>query len=226
MRAIILAGGEGRRLQPYTFVLPKPLVPLGQKPVLDHLLGWLHRGGVREATLAVGYLAPAIEAYFAVAKPRVKVDFLCEPRPLSTAGPLKLMEKRLRSTFLVVNGDTYTDLDLRAMLAFHRKRRAIATVATCEKRVPITLGVLDADATGRVTTFTEKPTLRYRAAMGVNIFEPEVLKFIPRGRAFGFDQLVMAMMGRGLYAYRHEGFWFDIGRPEDYQAAVAHLERQ
>ena len=226
MRAIVLAGGEGRRLQPYTFVLPKPLVPLGQRPVLDHLLEWLRRGGVHEATLAVGYLAPAIEAYFAVAKPRVKVDFLREPKPLSTAGPLKLLEKKLRSTFVVVNGDTYTDLDLRAMLAFHRKRRAIATIATCEKRIAVTLGVLDADASGRVTKFTEKPTLTYRAAMGVNIFEPEALKFIPRNRAFGFDQLVLSMLGERVFAFKHRGFWFDIGRPEDYQAAVAHLERQ
>jgi NDP-sugar pyrophosphorylase family protein len=227
MRAIVLAGGEGRRLQPYTFVLPKPLVPLGGVPVLEHLLAWLRRNGVTDVTLAVGYLAPMIEAYFAARPPKgVRIEFLREPRPLSTVGPLSLM--RLTETFLVVNGDTHTDLNLRAMLRLHRKSRAVATVAVHKRVVPVDLGVIRTDARGRMTGFTEKPTLSYVASMGVNLFEPEVLASIPAGRPMGFDALMIKLLKRRrpIQTYAHPGFWFDIGRAEDYRLAQERAERR
>lgn len=227
MKAVILAGGEGRRLQPYTFVLPKPLVPLGDKPVLEHLLDWLRDNGVNEATLAVGYLAPLIEAYFASKPPGIALDYLREPKPLSTVGPLSLLRDRLTSTFLVVNGDTHTDLNLGAMLALHKQRGAVATVAVHERAVPVDLGVIESDGDGRMTAFTEKPTLRYTAAMGVNLFEPAALAEIPDDAPMGFDALMLALLAakQPVFTYRHPGFWFDIGRAEDYQRAQERFER-
>jgi mannose-1-phosphate guanylyltransferase len=222
MRAIILAGGEGRRLQPYTFVLPKPLVPLGPRPVLEHLLGWLRDNGVTDVTIAVGYLASLIEAYFAAHPPEgLRLDYLREPRPLSTVGPLSLIRDRLTETFLVVNGDTHTDLNLSAMVALHRQRGAAATVAVHVRRVPVDLGVVDADESGRVIGFTEKPALTYTASMGVNLLEPEVLSLIPDDTPMGFDALILKLLAsaRPVYAYRHTGFWYDIGRAEDYREA-------
>lgn len=222
MRAVVLAGGEGRRLQPYTFVLPKPLVPLGNAPVLEHLLAWLAENGVTEVTLAVGYLASIIEAYFASRPPKgMALDFLREPKPLSTVGPLSLMRDRLTDTFLVVNGDTYTDLNLGAMQALHRQRKAVATVAVHVRSVKVDLGVLEADGDGRLTRFTEKPTLSYTAAMGVNLFEPEILSLIPDGVPMGFDALMLKLieLKKPVYTYRHPGFWCDIGRAEDYREA-------
>jgi NDP-sugar pyrophosphorylase family protein len=226
MRAVVLAGGEGRRLQPYTFVLPKPLVPLGGVPVLQHLLAWLRRNGVTDVTLAVGYLAPMIEAYFAARPPKgLRLEFLHEPKPLSTVGPLALVRPRLTETFLVVNGDTHTNLNLRAMLRLHRKRRAVATVAVHRRTVPVDLGVIRTDARGRMTGFTEKPTLSYIASMGVNLFEPEVLDAIPAGRPLGFDKLMLKLLKkrRPVQTYTHPGFWFDIGRAEDYRLAQENL---
>lgn len=228
MRAVVLAGGEGRRLQPFTFVVPKPLVPLGNRPVLEHLLGWLRANGISDATLSVGYLAPLIEAYFATNPPEgVRLEWLREPKPLSTVGPLGLMRDRLTETFLVVNGDTFTDLNLPAMVALHRQKKAAATVAVHARSVPINLGVIEAGDDGRMTAFTEKPRLAYTAAMGVNLFEPEVLALIPPGTPMGFDALILELLAkkRPVYVYRHGGFWYDIGRPEDYQEAQEHFER-
>ena len=222
MKAIILAGGEGRRLQPYTFVLPKPLVPLGNRPVLAHLLDWLRGSGITEVTLSVGYLGSIIEAYFAANPPEgIVLDYLREPKPLSTVGPLSLMRGRLADTFLVVNGDTHTDLDLRAMIERHRQAGAAATVAVHERRVPVDLGVIETDDAGRMTGFTEKPSLTYTAAMGVNLLEPETLSLIPDDTPMGFDALMLGLLeqGKPVTTYRHPGFWHDIGRAEDYREA-------
>jgi mannose-1-phosphate guanylyltransferase len=227
MKAIVLAGGEGRRLQPYTFVLPKPLVPLGTRPVLEHLLAWLARNGISDVTLSVGYLAPLIEAYFASNPPRgIRLEWLREPKPLSTVGSLALLRGRLTERFLVVNGDTYTDLDLGAMTRLHRRTKAVATVAVHPRAVPVDLGVIEASAAGRMTGFVEKPRLAYTAAMGVNLFEPEVLSLIPDDTPMGFDRLILKLLARRrpVWVYRHRGFWYDIGRQEDYREAQEHWE--
>lgn len=224
MKTIVLAGGEGRRLQPYTFVLPKPLMPLGNEPVLRILLEWLDRHGIRDVALAVGPQGPILEAYFqAQPIPRVRLSFLREPRPLSTMGPIALA--RAAETFLVVNGDTYTDLDLGAMIRAHRDSGAALTVAATEREVPVDLGVLRADG-DRLIGFDEKPKLRYLAAMGVNLVEPAAAALIPDGRPFGFDELVLAALSEGLAVrvFRHAGFWFDIGREEDFRLAQEHYE--
>jgi NDP-sugar pyrophosphorylase family protein len=220
---VILAGGRGTRLAPYTTVLPKPLMPLGDVPILEVLLHQLRRSVVTHVTLAVGHLAPLLMAYFADGdRFGLRIDYSREDGPLGTAGPLTLVEG-LDSTFLVMNGDLLTDLDAGAMVEFHRANGAVATIGVCERDIPIDLGVIDVDGASRVTGYREKPVYGYRASMGAYVFEPSVLSHIQRGRRFDLPELIGALLAAGepVVAYTHVGYWLDIGRPDDYQRAQA-----
>ncbi|MBI3742475.1 MAG: NTP transferase domain-containing protein [Chloroflexi bacterium] len=219
MRAVILAGGRGTRLLPYTTVLPKPLLPIGDMPILELLIRQLRQSGIQQITLAVGYLAQLIMAYFEDGKKlEVEIEYSFEQEPLGTAGPIALLNN-LDESFLVMNGDLLTDLDFEAMCADHRNQNAIATIGISQHDVKIPLGVIETNSNRRVTSYTEKPVFHYQASMGIYVFEPTILKYIPKGERLDLPDLVDKVIrsNQQVNAYLHNGFWLDIGSPAEYQ---------
>jgi len=227
MRAVILAGGKGTRLAPYTAVLPKPLVPLGDMPILEILIRRLRHYGICDMTLAVGHLAQLIMAYFADgARYGVNITYVREEQPLGTAGPLSLVPG-LDDTFLLMNGDLLTSLDCRDLIDFHRRSGASVTVATCRRSVNIDLGVLVVDSDGLVRDYIEKPVQQHDVSMGIYAFEPRVLDHIKPACRLDLPDLILRLLGRGekVCAYRFDGYWLDVGRPEDYSRAIEEFDR-
>ncbi|MEQ8659906.1 MAG: sugar phosphate nucleotidyltransferase [Gammaproteobacteria bacterium] len=220
-RAIVVAGGKGTRLAPYTATLPKPLVPLGDMPILEILLRQLARAGLRHVTLTVNHLAALLQAYFGDgSRFGLAVDYALEETPLGTAGPLAGVAG-LDTTFVVLNGDLLTDLDYGAMLAQHRRTGATVTVGLYERTHTVDFGVVDTDDSGCITGYREKPAFQYRVSMGVYVMEPAALTLIPRGQRFDLPDLVNAMLAadQRVHTFLHHGYWLDIGRPDDYQRA-------
>jgi NDP-sugar pyrophosphorylase family protein len=226
MRVIILAGGKGTRLLPYTTVIPKPLMPVGDRPILEIVIRQLKRYGFSRFTLAVGYLAELIEAYFRNGeKYGVAIDYSREKKPLGTIGSLSLVDD-LKSTFMVMNGDVLTDLDYGKLVSFHREHSAVATIATYNKKVNIDLGVLDIGEGFRLRDYREKPTLQYQVSMGVYMFEPTILEYIAPDTYLDFPDLVLTLIraGEKVVSYPFDGYWLDIGRHEDYVRAQEEFE--
>lgn len=227
MKAVIQAGGKGTRLRPYTLVLPKPLMPVGDHPVIEMLLKWLRRNGVNDAYITIGYLGHLIRALCGDgAQWDMNINYSEEPEPLGTVGPLHLIRDQLDETFLVLNGDLVTDLDLRAFQTFHKGHGGLVSVAVFNKDVNIDLGVIE-NTQGRIHTFREKPTMQFQVSMGVYFMEPGVLDLIPKGVPFGFDDLMHAMLEKDLpvHVFEHHGCWMDIGRPEDFLRAQEVFEQ-
>ncbi len=228
MRAVILAGGKGTRLAPYTAILPKPLMPVGDMPILEIVIRQLQRHGFDEITLAVGYLAELLMAYCGDgSKFGVRLDYSREEIPLGTAGPLALVEN-LNDTFLVMNGDLLTTLDYGAMLRYHRERGAIATIACYRRDVKIDLGVIEISPDNWLQDYIEKPTYHYAVSMGVYIFEPQVLQYVPRGQRLDLPDLVknLTAAGQRVNVYNFEGYWLDIGRHDDYEQAMSEFSER
>ncbi len=227
MRSVILAGGEGQRLRPYTTILPKPLMPVGAQPVLEIVVEQLKRAGFDHLTFAVGYLAGLIQAYFGDGSQYgVRIDYSIEHECLGTAGPLSLIDPP-DDDFLVMNGDILTDLDYTRFMDAHKASGAIATLAVFQKPVPISLGVLTLDDDGRVTKYTEKPTLHYPVSTGIYCFKPEILECLRQNTYYDLPELVNDLLaaGKEVRAFRFDGSWLDIGRSEDYEIAVAEYEK-
>jgi len=223
LRAVILAGGKGTRLAPFTVNFPKPLVPLGDTPVLEVLLLRLLRFGITDVTLTLGHLAELIKAYFYHRQQLVQqlnLQYVDEEEPTGTAGSLALVPN-LTGTFLVMNGDLLTNLDLNALVKFHRERQAILTIATHVRKVKVDLGVLKFDGSQRITSYYEKPEYTYHVSMGIYVYEPDVMKHIERGRYLDFPTLVLRLLERGekVCAFPTDCLWLDIGRPDDYAKA-------
>jgi NDP-sugar pyrophosphorylase family protein len=222
MRAIILAGGKGTRLAPYTTVLPKPLMPIGDMPILEIVIRQLQNKGFNDITLATGHLAELLMAYCGDgSKFNVTIDYSHEEQPLGTAGPIALVPD-LDGTFLVMNGDLLTTIDYQAMLKYHRGRNALATVACYERDVKIDLGVIEVGADNWVADYIEKPTYHYSVSMGIYLFEPEILKYIPKNAHLDLPELVIKVMqdGKKVNVFNFEGYWLDIGRHDDYERAI------
>lgn len=220
-RAVVLAGGKGQRLRPYTTVLPKPLLPVGEKPILNHVLASLRDSGFRDITISVGHLAELIMLFFGDGqKFGVNLDYAIEDTPLGTIGPLAFI-KNLGDNFLVMNGDVLTDLNPSDLWEDHLNNGATLTIATYARQVNIDFGVLSCDEDRRIVEFTEKPVIPYEVSMGVYILNKRCLDFVPSGKPFGFDQLVLALLeaGERINAFPHQGKWLDLGRPEDYETA-------
>jgi NDP-sugar pyrophosphorylase family protein len=219
-RAIVLCGGAGTRLRPFTTTIPKPLAPVGEKPILEILLRRLARAGFGRATLCVSRAAELLRAFFGDgARLGIALDYAVEERPLGTVGPLTLLPD-LPEHVLVVMGDILTDADPASLLDRHIARGNDATVAACTRRVPVDFGVLRADA-GRLLEFTEKPVLEVDVSMGLYGLARRLVERLPRGEPYGFDRLMIDGIARGdrIEVVRHEGFWLDIGRPEDFDRA-------
>jgi NDP-mannose synthase len=222
LKAIILAGGRGTRLAPYTSVLPKPLMPIGDQSILEVVVEQLEQAGVVDIQFCVGYLAHLIEAVFdSRQNGHVNITYVREQEALGTAGPLRLVND-LESTFIVMNGDILTTLDYRDLVAFHRENGNALTIATHERSIKVDYGILHLDDDSRVRGFEEKPQIQSRVSMGIYVMEPEVLEFIPTDRHFDLPDLVHALIAADLPVggYRHDGLWYDIGRVEDYADAA------
>lgn len=228
MRAIILAGGKGQRLRPYTTVLPKPLMPIGDMPILEVVLRQLKRAGVDHVTMAVGYLSELLQAFFGDGKRLgLRIDYSFEDRPLGTVGPLTLIPDLAdEGTFLMMNGDILCTIDYAKLLARHRESGAAATIATFRREVRIDFGVIETDAQDLLTGYVEKPTFDYRVSMGIYCFDARVLKLLEPGQPRDFPDLVKTLIARGekVASYPFDGYWLDIGRPDDYATAIEEFE--
>lgn len=226
MEAVILAGGKGRRLAPYTAILPKPLMPIGNVPILEVVIRQLKLSGFTEITMAVGHLAELLMAYFGDgSRWDVRIHYSREEQPLGTAGPLGLLSG-LDKPFLVMNGDLLTTLDYRSLWDYHLSSGAMATLATFQRHVQIDLGVIETDSQSLVRGYIEKPTYHYTVSTGIYVFHPAVLQHIPGGRRLDLPDLILQLVSAGerVAAYPFAGIWLDIGRMEDYEEAVQLFE--
>jgi NDP-sugar pyrophosphorylase family protein len=228
MHAVILAGGKGVRLRPYTTALPKPLVPIGDRHViLEIVLAQLASQGFTDVTLAINHLGPLIRAYVGDgSRWGLSVRYAEEDAPLSTVGPLFGFRDNLPEHFLVMNGDILTNLPYGELLQSHVVEGAPLTVATASRSMKIDFGVLSVEA-ARIVGFTEKPALDYSVSMGVYAMTRKTIDRYPPGLAFGFDDLVLDLLDRGDHpsSYSFDGFWLDIGRPDDYDEANRNFDQ-
>ena len=227
MEAVILAGGKGTRLRPYTTEIPKPLVSVGERPIIEILLTRMKKCGITKAYLAVNHLAHLIEAVLGdgsgIGLPLV---YSHESTPLSTVGPLKLIAD-LPDRFIVANGDILTDLDFRKLYEHHMAGKAKLTVATCARSNRVDYGVLEVDQAGFVTGFKEKPAYDLTVSAGIYVFSREVLEMVPYGVPFGFDDLMFRLLEQreAISVFPLTGYWLDVGRPDDYQQAQRDARR-
>ena len=231
IHAVILAGGKGTRLKPYTTFVPKPLMPIGDLPIIEVVLKQLASAGVKNATLAVGHLAQLIQAFVGNgSRFGMNIEYSFEKDPLGTAGPIRLVKQPLSETdlFLTLNGDILTTLNLKHAIDFHIRNKATATICTNRREVPIEFGVIETDLNGRLASYTEKPTLQYEVSMGINIFSPKALAFIPEEGPYNIPELMLALhkAGEPVYCFQEKCYWLDIGRVEDYHIACETFDRR
>jgi NDP-sugar pyrophosphorylase family protein len=225
--AVILAGGQGKRLAPYTFVIPKPIVPIGTTPIIEIVLRQLARHGFRRVGIALGHMSEIIRAVAGDgSRFGIELDYSDEEQPLGTMGPLRLIPD-LPDDFLVMNADLLTDMDFDALWAFHHDHGGTATVSTYIKTTQLGLGVLETGPDDRITAFREKPVLRHKVSMGIYVFKKQVLEHIPSNTHFGFDDLMSVLLDRGevVKSFPFSGEWLDIGIPADYEKAQEEFER-
>ena len=223
MKTVILAGGKGTRLAPYTTIFPKPLVPIGDRPILEIIIRQLARQGLGDIVISIGHLGELIEAYFQNERrniPGLNLNYYRENEPLGTAGPLAMIPG-LDETFLAMNGDILTTLDYQALITRHRGQQAALTIAMHRKDIKIDLGVLETDGDGKLLSYNEKPVYSFDVSMGIYVYEPRVLQYIPKGKHMDFPDLVRVLLDQGekVAGFHSQDYWLDIGRREDYELA-------
>ncbi len=226
MKAVVLAGGKGSRLAPYTKILPKPLMPISDMPILEVILLQLKAAGINDVVLTVGHLSELLHAFFRDGSQLgIHITYSYEECPLGTAGPIALVPG-LDETFMVTNGDVLTTLNLRELVRFHHEQKAIATIASHHRQSKIDLGVIKKDGDCRITGYIEKPVYDFLVSMGMYVFEPAVLSYIPRDEYLDFPTLVQKLIAAGerVVAYQFDGYWEDLGRPDDYERASQDFE--
>ena len=227
MKAVVLAGGKGARLAPYTNILPKPLMPIGDIPILEVLIRQMKRYGIEEIILTVGHLSELLRTFFQDgSRFGVRISYSYEEEPLGTAGPLAMVDG-LNDTFLVTNGDVLTTLNLGALIDFHKQQDAAATIAMHNRSVRIDLGVIECNGSNEIENYVEKPTLEYTVSMGIYVFEPKVLEYVPRGTYLDFPDLALKLIesGEKVVGFPFDGYWQDLGRRDDYEQATSDFER-
>lgn len=227
-RAVILAGGRGTRLKPYTVVLPKPLMPIGEYPILEVIIRQLIHYGFNRLTLTLNHQADIFKAFFGDgSKWGIKIDYSLETSALGTMAPLKLIQD-LPENFLVMNGDVLTDLDFHAFYKSHIDEKRIFSISSYIREHVNLYGVLDVDNNGILTGFREKPKTSFNVSMGVYMLNKGVLSFIPDNEPFGFDNLMLALLEKGISVNvkQFKGYWLDIGRPDDYMQAIEEFDQK
>ncbi|GAB6265620.1 MAG: nucleotidyltransferase family protein [Methanothrix sp.] len=228
MKAVILAGGLGTRLKPYTTVFPKPLMPIGESPILEIIIKQLKAKGFNEITLAVGHLSELIMAFFNNGgKYGLKIEYSKEEKKLGTAGGLGLLKNKLEDDFLVMNGDVLTGLDFSEFLEFHKKTGSIATIALNRRHVDIDFGVVELDENRTLIGYIEKPKIDYLVSMGVYAFNESILEYIPSHEYLDIPDLMKRLLSEGekVNGFIHDGYWLDIGRPDDYIKANEDIQK-
>jgi NDP-sugar pyrophosphorylase family protein len=222
MKVIILAGGKGTRLAPYTTVFPKPLMPIDGMPILEVIVRQLSHFRIKEMVLAVSQQSePLLSAYFGNgSRYGVDIHYSKEEKPLGTVGPLSSIPN-LPETFLVMNGDILTTLDYQKLIKYHRQHRGMVTIAMSQKKVQLELGVMEFDRAHQLTRYIEKPTFLYSVSMGIYVFEKRVLNWISAKKYLDFPDLIQKLVKKGqkVICYPSDDFWLDIGRHEDYEEA-------
>lgn len=226
MKAVVIAGGKGKRLAPYTTILPKPLMPVGEMPILEILLRQMKRAGIVDIVITVNHLAHLIQTFFQNGEQfGLNIRYSLEDKPLGTAGPLSLVEG-LDSTFMVTNGDVLTTLGFADLIEAHQKTDAVATIATYQRRVNIDLGVIQYNGNQEIIGYIEKPNYDFFVSMGIYVFEPRILQYIPYNEYLDFPDLVQKLIDNGekVMSFPFNGYWQDLGRPDDYEHAIADFE--
>jgi|TARA_B110001454_G_scaffold125792_1_gene117362 mannose-1-phosphate guanylyltransferase len=222
MKAIILAGGLGTRLQPYTTFLPKPMLPLGEKPILEHLIEWVRKNGIKDVVLCVSYLRKTIEDYFEDGERfGVNIEYAISKKPLATAGQLKTAEKFIDETFACIYGDSIYDFSLKKMISEHKKKKSFITMSLFEYETQLKYGVIDTSLNGKVKAWKEKPTINANINMGCYIMEPEIFSSIPKNKPFGMDDVVKKAMKqkKKIDSIISNKSFLDIGDKETYEKA-------
>ena len=227
MKAVILAGGKGTRLKPYTTVFPKPLMPVGDKPILEIIIRQLKSQGLEDIIITVGHLGELIMSFFRDGSNLgVNIKYSKEDKPLGTAGGLGLIKEELKDTFLMINGDTLTTLSFLDLINYHRRNNAIATIALKRREVHIDFGIVELDSNNTIKGYIEKPSIDHLVSMGVYVFEPKVLGFVRPNEYLDFPDLVKELIAKGetVKGYVYDGYWLDIGRADDYERANKEIE--
>ena len=222
MKTVILAGGKGSRLKPYTTVFPKPLMPIGDMPILEVILRQLKAQNLTDTIIAVGHLRELIMNFFGDGSNLgMNIKYSREEQPLGTAGGLGLIKDELKETFLLINGDTLTTLHFSDLIDYHKQSKAAATIALTKRDLHIDFGIPELDDACNVTDYIEKPTLSNMVSMGVYVCEPDVLDHINTGEMLDFPDLIKTMISKGkvVKGFVFDGYWLDIGRTEDYERA-------
>lgn len=230
MQALILAGGKGARLRPYTTVLPKPLMPIGDLPILEIILRQLQSAGFESVVLAVGYMSHLFESFFSDGKKYgLKIQYSFEDEPLGTAGPIALAIDKLEDNFLVMNGDLLTNIDYSRLMSEHIQARVAATIASHRREVKIDYGVIQKSAAGRLLGYDEKPSFEYDVSMGINVFQRRaVSEIIQPGKYLDIPDLMLELKNTGyaVNCSNQDCDWLDIGRLDDYQVASELFEQR
>lgn len=227
MQVVVLAGGQGRRLRPFTFSFPKPLMPIGDKPIIDIVFSQLRLAGAKEVILSTGYLAELLRAYCGDgSRWGFPLRYIHEQTPLNTAGALQLIPD-LEENFLVMNGDILTTLDYGALWQHHSRSNSPATIAICKRNVQIDLGVVTTSSSNLLDSYTEKPCLTYYVSMGVNVLSRRCLAFIRPQESLSMPDLLLRVKsaGQSVQCWKSTAEWLDIGRPDDYQLAQERFEK-
>jgi mannose-1-phosphate guanylyltransferase len=222
MKAVILAGGLGTRLQPYTTFLPKPMLPLGDKPLLEHLINWTSKNGVKSIVLCVSYLRKSIQDYFEDGEQfGVNIEYAISNKPLATAGQLKTAEELLDDTFVCMYGDSIFNFNLRKMIGQHKKQKSFITMSLHEYKTNLPYGVIETTKTGKVIAWNEKPEIKANVNMGCYVMEPEIMNLIPKDIPYGMDDVVKKAMNKGklVSSVISKNGFLDIGNKASYKKA-------
>jgi mannose-1-phosphate guanylyltransferase len=224
LQAVILAGGLGTRLRPYTFFAPKPMLPLGDKPLMEHLITQLSKTGIEDIIVTVSYLRKTIEDYFGEGDEMgVHIKYVRTSKPMGTAGQLKTVEPLVKGSFVVLYGDSLVEADIGKMIEFHKEKKALATLMLMPFRENMKYGFIESDEQDRVTNWREKPVVEGWINVGCYVMEPSFLKYIPEDVMYGMNDAFNAAVKKGepIFAYKAEGDFIDIGDKKSYLSANA-----
>jgi len=228
MKVVILAGGKGTRLKPYTVNFPKPLMPIGDMPIIEIIIRQLKYHGFDDIILTVGHLSELIMAFLGDgAKYGVNIRYSKEDEPLGTVGGLSLVKEELNETFLMINGDTLTTLNFVDLIDYHKKGNSIGTIALKRRESYIDFGTVEVNTDNLLKTYVEKPTITHLVSMGVYIFDPRILDFISYKQRLDFPDLIKTLIKKGetVKGYIFRDYWLDVGRPDDYAKATEDFEK-